>query len=379
MSDGEVHARYYATGQPVRAKWSAGQIVSLAETNFPPAEDIWLAPPLLDLQINGYAGVDFQQDGLELPALLQAVRRLRADGCARFLLTLVTDEWPRLMARLRHFCELRSKSPELQGAILGWHIEGPFLSAEPGFCGAHDPAAMLDPKPEHIHELNRIVGSTPLLITMAPERAGASQAIQMAKRLGITVSLGHTNASRQHLLQAMASGAVAFTHLGNACPQALDRHDNILWRVLDEPPPWISLIADGIHVAPSLFRLIHRLQGERIYYTTDAMSAAGAPPGRYRLGKTELEVGEDRIVRQPGKTNFAGSALRPIDGVFTAARILNCSWQETWRRFSETPGRVIGWQNSLEVGRTADFCVLKFGDEKPDNFELRTFVAGVSS
>jgi N-acetylglucosamine-6-phosphate deacetylase len=103
--------------------------------------------------------------------------------------------------------------------------------------------------------------------------------------------------------------------------------------------------------------MLHKLLSGPIYYTTDAMAAAGAAPGRYRLGELELEVGADQIVRQPGKTNFAGSALRPIDAVFRAAKMLNRPWQECWRRISEAPGQFIGFKNALSLGARS-FCVI---------------------
>ena len=174
--------------------------------------------------------------------------------------------------------------------------------------------------------------------------------------LGIRVSLGHSNASSEMLRQAVKAGATGFTHLGNACPQLLDRHDNILWRALDTPGLTVSLIPDAIHVSPPLFRLLHRaLSSEAIYYTTDAMAAAGAPPGRYTIGALEAEVGADQIVRQPGKSNYAGSALRPIDGVFRAAEMLNGRWFGAWDRFSIRPARFIGLDHGLAVGCPADF------------------------
>jgi N-acetylglucosamine-6-phosphate deacetylase len=152
--------------------------------------------------------------------------------------------------------------------------------------------------------------------------------------------------------------------LANGCPRELDRHDNILWRAFDTPGLTVSLIPDKIHVSPALFRLVHRvLPKENIFYTTDAMSAAGAPPGKYKIGQMEMEVGADQSVRQPGKTNFAGSALRPIDGIFRAAEMLNCSWREVWPRFSEQPAKLVGIKNDLTVGSPANFCTLKIGDE----------------
>jgi len=364
MSEGEIIARHYATGNPVRLRWKQGAICAIEPASESPT-GLWVAPPLVDLQINGYAGIDFQQDNLTLDDLLSATRQLRAAGCATFLLTLITDEWPKLVSRLRHLRALRSQSAELQSAIAGWHIEGPFLSAEPGFCGAHDPPVMCDPTPEYIRELRKLTEADPVLLTIAPERAGAIAAIALAVSLGIKVSLGHTNAPRDTLLQAIQAGATGFTHLANGCPRDLDRHDNILWRIFETPGLTVSLIPDGTHVSPPLFRLIHRtISPSSVYYTTDAMAAAGAPPGTYKIGRLELEVGADQIVRLPGKPNFAGSALRPIDGVFRAARMLQCPWQEAWPRFSATPARFMGLPVAeLKSGASATFCLVSISPE----------------
>jgi N-acetylglucosamine-6-phosphate deacetylase len=201
MDTGELMACQFTTRQPVRVRWASGIITHL-EPVARPAEEVWIAPPLFDVQVNGYAGVDFQRDQLTTEDLLRAVRALRADGCATFLLTLITDEWSQLTARLRHLVAVRAASDELKSAIAGWHIEGPFLSPEPGFHGAHDPALMLDPSPEHIRELRAITGDDPLLLTLAPERSGALEAIKLAALLGIKISLGHTNASAAVLVLA---------------------------------------------------------------------------------------------------------------------------------------------------------------------------------
>ncbi|MBM3871672.1 MAG: hypothetical protein FJ392_12030 [Verrucomicrobia bacterium] len=104
---------------------------------------------------------------------------------------------------------------------------------------------------------------------------------------------------------------------------------------------------------------MHRaLPLERIYYTTDAMSAAGAPPGRYTIGAIELEVGADQIVRQPGRPNFAGSALKPVDGITRAAQMLGKSWRDVWPHFSERPAELMGLPNKIAVGQPADFCLI---------------------
>ncbi len=360
MHHGEIVGRHFASGQALRVTWNKGIIAEVTPATTAP-DDTWLAPTLFDLQINGYGGVDFQRDDhLTEELLLSAARQLRRDGCGRFFFTLITDEWPKLMARVRQAKALRDANPELRAAMAGWHIEGPFLSPEIGFKGAHNPAVMRDATESDIRELRAATGNDPVLITVAPDRGGALEAIRLAVSLGMVVSLGHTNAPAEAMQAAVAAGARGFTHLGNGIPQQLDRHDNVLWRVFDTPGLVPSLIPDTYHVSPMLFRTMHRvLSPERIYYTTDAMSAAGAPPGRYTIGSIELEVGADQIVRQPGKPNFAGSALRPVDGIRRAAQMLGKSWRAVWPHFAQRPAELMSLQNEIAPGQPADFCVVQ--------------------
>jgi len=360
MSSGEVTAWHYRTREPVRVRWLKGVFSEVSAAPKPPADNLWITAPLFDLQVNGFGGVDFQQDDLTARQLLTATNSLRESGCLKFFPTLITDDWSKMTNRLRRLVAMHSEWPELESAIAGWHIEGPFLCTEPGFHGAHDPARMCDPTHEKISELRAIVGIAPLLLTLSPERAGAIEAIRFAAAQGIKVSLGHTNASSAMLREAIQAGATGFTHLGNGCPRELDRHDNILWRVFETSGLTVSMIPDKIHVSPPLFRLMHRiLPVDQTYYTSDAMAAAGRGPGRYRLGALELEVGPDQVVRQPGKQLFAGSALRPIDGVFRAAEMLGCPWQDAWQRFSDTPPRFMGIKNEIQAGERANFCLLR--------------------
>jgi len=238
---------------------------------------------------------------------------------------------------------------------------------------------MCDPRPEHIHELRQITGSDPVLLTLAPERPEAIAVILLAVAVGLKVSLGHTNAPHKRIEQAVRAGATGFTHLGNGCPRDLDRHNNILWRVFETSGLMVGLIPDRIHVSPALFRLIHRnVDADSIYYTADAMAAAGAPPGRYKLAHLELEVGEDQIVRLPGKPNFAGSALKPVDGVFRAAAMLHCPWQKVWPRFSEAPAKLMGLPQGMQIGRAADFCLMDTAAPNQLN-SLKVFLHGTET
>lgn len=365
-------ARHYRTGAHVELTWQDGvftEINPVAET----PTDLWIAPGLVDVQINGVAGVDFQKELPDLSRLKTAVGAMVRAGCTRFLPTLITDQWDRMLLKLERLVQWRAEWALAGHCISGWHLEGPFLSETSGYHGAHNPQLMQDPSPRHLQAIRDRVGKDLVLVTLAPERSGALEFTRRAVELGWKVSLGHTNASAQQMVQAYREGARAFTHLGNACPQLLDRFDNVLWRVLDEGLFLVSLIPDGVHVSPALFRLVHRLQpGGGIYYTTDAMSAAGGPSGRYTLGELELEVGRDGVVRFPGQSHYAGSALMPWEGVVRAARMLKRSWREVWNAFSIVPAGWLGIRHGLEVGAPADVCLVReSSDGCPELIEVR--------
>ncbi len=347
------------TGAAIRLECADGRISQL-EPVADSREDLpVLLPPLVDIQVNGFAGVDFQRDDCTVDELEYAVAGLAGAGCSRVLLTLITDRWEHLLERLRRYRALRAASPRLQRRIAGWHLEGPFLNPKPGFHGAHPADCMEAPTPAHMQRLKAVVGDEPTLITLAPEWPDSPAAIRCARELGFHVWLGHSDASAGQLAAAVQAGAEGFTHLSNGCPAELHRHDNIVFRVVEESDLRASLIPDRIHVSPLLFRLLHRLLGDaRICYTTDAMAAAGAGPGVFPLAGLRLEVGADGVVRQPGKPNYAGSSLAPIDGIRRAAAMLRRAPEEVWPFFSSQPEQFMGLPPALTAGAPADFCLL---------------------
>jgi N-acetylglucosamine-6-phosphate deacetylase len=277
---------------------------------------------LFDLQVNGFGGVDFQGPTTR-SAIRHACVRLHECGMRRILATFITDSPERLLGKLEAFESYRNQDPLIRDTVVGYHLEGPYMSAEPGYCGAHPAELMRDPDWSEFQRQQEAAGGAIRLVTLAPERNGSEEFIFNATQSGVCISLGHTNATELQIDAAIRAGATLCTHLGNGCPETLPRHDNIIQRLLARDELTACLIPDGIHLPPGVLRNLFRAKPPgKVLLTTDAMAAAGAGPGRYRIGRVEVEVGPDEVVRMPGASNFAGSALRLDQGVERAARWL---------------------------------------------------------
>jgi N-acetylglucosamine-6-phosphate deacetylase len=279
-------------------------------------------PGLFDFQVNGFAGVDFQSDTMTTADLRRAVDALRIGGVAGIFLTLITDTEESLAGRFRRIEAMRAEDPVIAGMVRGYHLEGPWLRPEPGYCGAHPLELMCAPTLPAFAQLQRAAGGNIRLVTLAPEWTGSADFIAGLTGQGVHVAIGHSNANEAEIDAAIRAGARFCTHLGNGVPSVLPRHDNVIQRLLARDELTACLIPDGIHLPPHVLQNLFRAKPlGRVLFTTDAMAAAGAPPGRYRLARLELTVGDDGIVRGPNG-GFAGSSLTPWQGVDRVARFL---------------------------------------------------------
>ena len=268
------------------------------------------AAPYFDLQVNGFAGVDFQRDDVDAAALDRAMDGLLRQGTGKILLTLITDHADVLCRRLEHFRKLRDASPLAREVIAGFHLEGPWLLPEPGYHGAHDPRRMSAPDLRMFDLFQEAAGGLLRLVTLAPELPGSPELIAHAAAHGVKTAIGHSNASDAAIDAAIRAGMTLCTHVGNGVPVTLHRHDNVIQRVLARDELTAVFIPDGIHLPPVVLRNFVRAKPPgKVLFTTDCMAAAGGGPGRYSLAQVEVEVGEDGVVREPGKETFAGSSL----------------------------------------------------------------------
>jgi N-acetylglucosamine-6-phosphate deacetylase len=266
--------------------------------------------PFFDLQVNGFAGVDFQDAALSQAALRQAVDALHRHRTGGILLTLITDRVDALVAKLAQIERHRAADPTIAAMVAGYHLEGPHLSALPGYHGAHPRELMTPPDRSAFDRLHAASGGNIRLVTLAPELPGAPDYIRHVVASGARVAIGHSAASDAEIAAALAAGLTLCTHLGNGVPLELPRHDNVIQRLLARDELTAVFIPDGLHVPPAVLRNFVRAKpAGKVLFTTDCMAAAGAGPGRYRIGRLEIEVGGDGVVREPGQRNFAGSSL----------------------------------------------------------------------
>ncbi len=275
----------------------------------------------VDLQVNGYQGIDFNDPRTSPEALGRAAAAMRADGVTVAFPTIITGELNVMTQCIANVCQAVKSNPEAATVFQGLHIEGPFLSPVPGYIGAHPPRYALAQDQSALEELLAAGGGLVRLVTLAPEVDTGGHLTKMCRERGILVAAGHTDATLEQLDTCIASGLRLFTHLGNGCPRLMDRHDNIIYRALRRADRLrFTLIADGFHVPELLFRnLLQWVPLERLAVVSDAISAAGLGPGTYQLGERQVTIGTDRAARDASGEHFVGSAgtMRDADNWLT--------------------------------------------------------------
>jgi len=317
-----------------------------------------IAAGFVDLQVNGFGGVDFNR-ALESPdAWREATSRLYAHGCTGFLIALITNTPEGFRERLRELTGFIRRDPR---NCLGFHMEGPWLNPDPGYRGAHRSEWMKKPGLGLLEDWREVAGELIMLITLAPEidPAASLDVIRVGRTKGVEFFAGHSGAKGEMLARACEAGVVGWTHLGNAVPATVPKFDNVMMHVLAQPGLLASLIPDGAHVPPHAFRTLANALGARLLLTTDAMSAAAAKGrGPFTLGETKVEVGDDGCARLPDSGRFAGSTLTPFEGVFRAEKMAGLYLEDAWRAFSTRPARLLGLPREMTAGESADFCLL---------------------
>jgi N-acetylglucosamine-6-phosphate deacetylase len=318
-------------------------------------------PGFVDMQVNGFAGVDF---AAATPWEYRTVGiALAATGVVAYQPTLITLPEDQTLAALGALANYQPATAE--PAILGVHLEGPFLS--PLRAGAHDPASILDPDLDVAEHLLAVAPVT--MMTLAPERPGARELIQLLMGRGIKVSCGHSDATAAEAHDAFDAGATAVTHLFNAQRPFRHRDPGIAGAALIRSDVTASIIADGFHLADETIR-VAMAAPVSIALITDAIAAAAQPDGIYPLGDRTVTVTEGKAQLSDG--TLAGSVLT-MDVAVRNLVDLGVSLPDSISAATAVPARALGRTDlgRLTVGAVADVVVLS------NDLEVeRTLIAG---
>src|SRR3954468_21613841 len=303
-------------------------------------------PGFIDLQVNGFGGVDFLD--ADADGYRRAGEALLETGVTAYLPTLITTPEQQLLSAMAEV-PIGDSRPR----ILGMHLEGPFLS--PNRLGTHEASARRDPD---LAMLDRLLAAGPVrLMTLAPELSGADALIDRLLERGVAVSLGHTDATAAQANAAFDRGARSVTHLFNAMRPFLHRDPGIVGAALARDDVVVSIIVDGIHLAPETARVTWRAARERLALVTDAITRAGLPEGSYSLGNLDVRVHEG-TVRGPDGV-LAGSVLT-MDEAIRNLHALGVPFEEAVAAATSTPARVLGEPElgRIDVGLPADVVVV---------------------
>ncbi len=351
----------------VRVQMANGRITQVSADVAPQAgdvryEDATLVPGLVDLQVNG-------GDGAAYADADQAARDCATNfhlrrGTTSLLATLISAPLEQMESALARLMEDLAG----EGPLVGIHLEGPFLAEEK--CGAHARQHLCDPTPERVDRLLAKARSGLRMVTLAPEREGALDAIARFSRAGAVVSAGHSRATRSQLRDAIHHGLSFMTHVGNASDWP-DRPDDpergyrrsepgMVGTFLCDPELRGSVIMDGHHLHPELVRALVELRGpESVVLISDATAAAGLAPGPYQLGGLDAEIHAEGYATAAG--GLAGSVIPLVTAVREAVSSARLSLADAVRMATATPADVIGLgarKGRIELGFDADLLVL---------------------
>jgi N-acetylglucosamine-6-phosphate deacetylase len=378
----EVTGRSTHTGTLLSVRINDGVITEVcpADPATSPDSDRWLAPGLVDLQVNGFAGFDANASDADADphTVVAMVHSLFAVGVTTVVPTVVTAAEDHMLSCLRRIVTARTLDPLVRRAIPYVHVEGPHLSEQDGARGVHPLEWVRPPDRAEFDRWQEAAGGLVGMVTMSPHWDGSDAYIAVLAALGVHVAIGHTHATPDQVRAAAASGARLCTHLGNGAHGTLPRHPNYLWAQLAEDLLSAGFIADGHHLPADTLTAMLRAKGlSRSFLVSDATTLAGAAPGIYQTPVGgEVELSADGRLSQRGTPNLAGAARSVADGVATVANLGPFSLGESVDLATMSPGRFTGDRGTLAVGAAADLLTFDWAPGKDTLTVGQVYVAG---
>lgn len=359
--------KHWLSGKAVTVKVEAGNVVSVTESD--QRVEHWIAPGLIDVQLNGIGGFDFNGTDTTVSTVQQIIDVIHKGGITKLCPTVVTGTKERMFHCIRTIADACEADPKVAHAVIGIHVEGPYIAIEDGPRGAHNRNWVRDPDWNEFLAWNEAARGRICKVTLAPEKPGAIPYIQNLRKLGIVASIGHTAATEEQIQAAVNAGATMSTHLGNGAHPQIKRHPNYIWAQLAEDRLWAGLIPDGFHLPMSTLKVMIRTKGRKAILTSDAVALAGMPPGNYHT-----HINDDVVLEENGFLHLAstpdilaGSATPLHIGVQNVATSGIVSLGEAITMASLHPAELFGLDKkgvgTIQAGSPADFILY---DQKED-------------
>jgi N-acetylglucosamine-6-phosphate deacetylase len=365
------------TGSPVEIEFGEA-IVRVA----PAARNSgdYIAPGFIDIQVNGFAGVDYNQPDAPHSEIARSIHTLFETGVTRFYPTVITGAPHAMESALRNLARAKDSLPE-GGAMDGFHVEGPHIGIDDGPRGAHPKRWVRKPDFDEFRRWQDATGNHIRIVTLSPEWPEAPEYIERIVAEGAVASIGHTAATAEQIAGAVSAGASLSTHLGNGAHAVMRRHPNYIWDQLAEDRLMADFIVDGIHLGTNFLKAALRAKGiERSALVTDASAPAGATPGRYYLGEQAVDLTPDNRVVLAGQDKLAGSALRMDRGVENLIHMAGLPLADAVRMATVNAakaGKVPGRTKGLMAGDRADFVQFRWDAETRALKVTATWLGGV--
>lgn len=363
MSERQILGRDPRTGQCIRVLVEDGLIISIEESE--EATDLWISPGLVDLQVNGYAGLDFNDEGIVPKTLIELVRAMLRIGVTCFAPTVITASEPMILRSLRAIAEARASDMLAAICIPFVHVEGPHISPIDGYRGAHPLEFVRPPSLGEFDRWQEACGGLVGLVTLSPHFDRSDEYIAALAARNVHVSIGHTHASPEQIRSAVDAGARLSTHLGNGIATQIARHPNPIWSQLANDQLAASFIADGHHLPAETFKAMVRANGlDRSLLISDTVSLAGMPAGTYTVpvgGRVELSA--DGRLSMEGMSTLAGATIPLVQCIGKAVSMTGLSLAEVLTMATVNPGRFVDGRGLLQTGMRADLIRFQWAGE----------------
>jgi N-acetylglucosamine-6-phosphate deacetylase len=373
-------ARRYDTLRPVAVEIVGERISRVSPIEQQPGLPL-VAPGLVDLQINGFGGIEFNDLELTIEKVRQVALSQDQFGVTSFLATCTTDSHACLKHAHATIARAIRELREVAVRICGIHLEGPFISADDGPRGAHPKQHVRPPDWEEFLNLQDAADGWIKLVTISPEYEGAPEFIRRAVTSGVVVAIGHTKATSDQITAAVDAGAAMSTHLGNGAHPMIRRHPNYIWDQLADDRLVASLIVDGHHLPPAVVKSMVRAKtAPRIVLVSDITSMGGMPPGRYKTGLGELEVLPSGKLVPAGQPEILAGASQPLSiCVANVMRFAGVDLATAIHMASRAPAHLIGLDRpALDVGAQADLFLFDLPTAAGEPLRIRaTYHRGI--